>query len=283
MDGTFGYGGHTQAILHKLGPAGRLLAIDKDPQAVQMAYESFSSDKRFMMARGSFADLERHLQNHGLRDIDGLVLDLGVSSPQLDEPRRGFSFSHDGPLDMRMDPDSGISAADWLSTADEREIANVLREYGEERYARRIAHAIVAAHGHIPITTTGRLAAIVRAANPAWEKTKDPATRSFQAIRIFINHELDDLQACLEQLPDVLAPSGRLAIISFHSLEDRIVKRFIRSQARGDHFPQRLAVPQSSLQPKLRAIGKAQRPEPAEIATNPRARSAVLRIAERLP
>ncbi len=284
VDGTFGRGGHAQAILDRLGPRGRLLAIDKDPQAIEAAQQKFVADGRFMIERGTFANLKEHVQRHGLlHQVDGVVLDLGVSSPQLDDPQRGFSFSHDGPLDMRMDPDTGISAADWLASASESEMIRVLREYGEERYAKRIVRAIIKAREEGPITRTRQLAAIVAKANPAWEKGKDPATRSFQAIRIFINHELDDLQAFLDQILDVLAPGGRVLVISFHSLEDRMVKRYIRTQTRGDDFPSDMAVTQAQLRPRLLTIGKAIHPDATEIAANPRARSATLRIAERLP
>lgn len=284
VDGTFGRGGHAQAILQRLGPKGRLLAVDKDPQACEVARQKFAADGRFMIERGTFAGLKGYVQSRGwLGQVNGVVLDLGVSSPQLDDPDRGFSFSHDGPLDMRMDPETGVSAAAWLATAGEAEITRVLRDYGEERYAKRIARAIVQARSETPIISTRQLAGIVAAANPAWEKGKDPATRSFQAIRIFINHELDDLAAFLNDAVAILAPGGRLAIISFHSLEDRLVKRFIRTQARGDDFPVGLPVTQAQLHPTLRPVGKAIHAGPDELAVNPRARSAVLRIAERLP
>lgn len=283
VDGTFGRGGHARAIMQRLGPQGRLLAIDKDPQAVAVAREAFAGDARFSIQRGTFAMLKEYVQACGwMGRIDGVLLDLGVSSPQLDDAERGFSFLRDGPLDMRMDPESGISAAQWLATASEQDIASVLYTYGEERYSRRIARAIVAARSEAPIAATGRLAAIVAAANPAWEKDKHPATRSFQAIRIFINRELDDLQACLPQAVEVLAPGGRLAVISFHSLEDRIVKRFIRDEARGDVFPPGLPVTQAQLRPRLRAVGKAIYAGDEEIKENPRARSAVLRVASRI-
>jgi 16S rRNA (cytosine1402-N4)-methyltransferase len=283
VDGTFGRGGHALAILAKLGSEGCLLALDKDPQAIAAAQEQFLSDKRFMIERGSFAMLKQQVERRGwLGKMSGVLLDLGVSSPQLDDPGRGFSFSHDGPLDMRMDPESGRSAADWLGVAPEREIVQVLRDYGEERYAKRIARAIVQARAASPIRTTKQLAEVVRAAHPAWEKDKDPATRSFQAIRIFINQELDDLEACLPQCLEALAPGGRLAVISFHSLEDRIVKRFMRKEARGGEFPAGLPITQAHFHPKLRVIGKAIHASSAEVQANPRARSAVLRIAERL-
>ena len=214
--------------------------------------------------------------------MDGILLDLGVSSPQLDDARRGFSFQKDGPLDMRMNPETGPSAAEWLASASEQEITRVLKEYGEERFARRIARAIVTARKEQPIATTGRLAAIVAAAVPGREPGKDPATRSFQAIRIFINHELDDLGAFLDQVLDVLKPGGRLVVISFHSLEDRLVKRFIREQEKGDRFPPDLPVTHVQLNPRLRAVGKPVRPGDDELRANPRARSAILRVAERL-
>lgn len=284
VDGTFGRGGHARAILARLGSEGRLLALDKDPQAIAVAQEQFLSDKRFMIERGSFAMLKQHLEKRGgLGKVSGVLLDLGVSSPQLDDPGRGFSFSHDGPLDMRMDPQSGTSAADWLAVASEREIVQVLRDYGEERYAKRIAAAILQARAATPIRTTGQLAGIVRAAHPAWEKDRDPATRSFQALRIFINQELDDLETCLPQCVEALAPGGRLAVISFHSLEDRIVKRFMRKEARGGEFPAGLPITQAHFHPTLRIVGKAIHASAVEVQANPRARSAVLRVAERLP
>lgn len=284
VDGTFGRGGHAGAILENLGAEGRLLALDKDPQACEVARQRFASDGRFMIERGTFAHLKDCVQRQGLlHRVDGVVLDLGVSSPQLDDPARGFSFSHDGPLDMRMDPDSGVSAADWLARAPEAEIVRVLYAYGEERYAKRIARAIVAARAAAPLTRTRQLAEIVAAANPAWERDKHPATRTFQAIRIAINRELEELQQFLDEVPDVLAPGGRLAVISFHSLEDRLVKRFMRQAARGDEFPRGLPVTHRELRPRLRVIGKAIHPSAAEVAANPRARSASLRIAERMP
>lgn len=283
VDGTFGRGGHAAGLLQRLGNNGRLLALDKDPQAVQAGLEGLAADKRFMIERGSFAMLKRHVEGRGwLGKVDGVLLDLGMSSPQLDDPARGFSFLRDGPLDMRMDPDSGLSVAAWLAQAAEDEIVEVLREYGEERYARRITRAIIAARTQTPITTTRQLAEIVAAANPRWERDKHPATRSFQALRIFINHELDELSACLTQCIDVLAPGGRLAVISFHSLEDRLVKRYIRREARGIELPLDIPVTHAELHPRWRAVGKAVRASAAEVAANPRARSAVLRIAERL-
>jgi len=282
VDGTFGRGGHSGAILQQLGLEGRLLAVDKDPEAIVSA-QQFAADKRFSIMRGSFAELSELASTVGISgQIDGLLLDLGVSSPQLDAAERGFSFSQDGPLDMRMDPDSGQSAAAWLARAEVGDIAKVLKEYGEERFAKRIARAIVAAREEQAITTTSRLADIVSKANPAWERGKHPATRSFQAIRIFINRELDDLLTCLDQVLSLLAVGGRLVVISFHSLEDRIVKRFIRNLARGDHFPPGVPVTQDQVRPRMKMIGKAIRSGQQELADNVRARSATLRVAEKL-
>ncbi len=283
IDATFGRGGHAGAILERLGPEGRLLGLDKDPQALAEAGRRFGADERFAIERGSFAQLGRHVQQRGWEGkVNGILLDLGVSSPQLDDASRGFSFRNDGDLDMRMDPEQGRSAAQWLASASEREIADVLYQYGEERHSRRIARAIVGARAEAPITRTARLAEVIRAAHPGWEPGRDPATKSFQGIRIFINAELDDLRECLPQALAALAPGGRLAVISFHSLEDRIVKRFMRDEAKGDRFPPGLPVPQSALNPRLRVVGKAIRAGEREVAQNPRARSAVLRVAERL-
>ena len=283
VDGTFGRGGHAGAILDGLGPEGKLLAMDKDPEAVHSAEMQYGNDPRFEIAQGAFTMLghlvaERRLQGR----INGLLLDLGVSSPQLDNPVRGFSFSDDGPLDMRMDPDAGIPAAAWLAEASEAAISDVLKTYGEERFARRIARRIVQQRKLQPLETTRQLAELVAAAVPVREKNKHPATRSFQAIRIYINRELEELEGVLEQVPDMLAVKGRLAVISFHSLEDRIVKRFIRNEYRGKQPPIDLPLPNVKHRPRLRPVGKALRPGMAETATNPRARSAVLRIAERL-
>jgi 16S rRNA (cytosine1402-N4)-methyltransferase len=283
MDGTFGRGGHSQLILAALGEKGRLIAIDRDPEAVAYGQANFADDLRFSIVHGSFAMLAEVAQQAGVMGrVDGILLDLGVSSPQLDQAERGFSFGKSGPLDMRMDPSQGESAAQWLARAEAHEIAAVLKEYGEERHAKRIARAIVAARAQAPITTTERLAQVVSEANPSWEKGKHPATRSFQAIRIHINGELEAIKACLDQVIDVLALGGRLAVISFHSLEDRLVKRFMRDQAKGDRFPPGVPVRQDQLQPRLRLVGKAIHPDAAEIEANPRARSAVLRMAERV-
>jgi 16S rRNA (cytosine1402-N4)-methyltransferase len=283
VDGTFGRGGHAGAILAMLGPEGKLLAMDKDPEAVQSATRQFGGDPRFGIEQGSFAMLGRMVaQQHLQGQVNGLLLDLGVSSPQLDDASRGFSFSEDGPLDMRMDPAHGISAAQWLQEAAEQEISKVLKTFGEERFSRRIARAIIAARHTQPLRSTRQLAELIAAAVPVREKHKHPATRSFQAIRIYINHELDDVSAVLEQVPDMLAPHGRMAVISFHSLEDRIVKRFIRDEYRGEQPPQQFPLAGMDYCPRLRPVGKAIRASDEEVAGNPRARSAVLRVAERL-
>ncbi len=282
VDATFGRGGHTQAIMERLGAQGRLIAIDKDPQAVQTAQARWGNDSRFVVQQGAFAMLEQWVVAQGVAGkVSGVLLDLGVSSPQLDDSARGFSFLRDGPLDMRMDPTQGESAAAWLARATERDIADVLHHYGEERHAKRIARAIVSARQESPIDTTGQLAKIVATAHPAWEVDKHPATRAFQAIRIYINGELEELEAALPQALRVLMPGGRLAVISFHSLEDRLVKRFMRDAARGGDFPPGLPVTADAFHPQLRVMGKAQRASAAELAANPRARSAVLRVAEK--
>ena len=283
VDGTFGRGGHARAILGQLGGKGRLLAFDKDPVAVNYAVRTLGADARFQIDHGSFTGLKRVAERENLtRQINGLLLDLGVSSPQLDDALRGFSFMSDGPLDMRMDTSRGHSAAEWLAAAKEEDIAAVLREYGEERFARRIARAIVQSRAAHPLRTTQELAALVERASPVRDKHKHPATRSFQAIRIFVNRELDDLREGLQQALDVLAIGARLVVISFHSLEDRIVKRMFRDAARGERLPKGLPVPHRDLSPKLRLIGKAMRPTEHEVAGNPRARSAVMRVAELL-
>ena len=283
VDLTFGRGGHAVAILERLGPRGRLVVVDKDPDAIAHAQRRLGGDARVSIRQGSFVMLREIAVDVGVAGaVQGILLDLGVSSPQLDDPRRGFSFRRHGPLDMRMDPRQGMSAAQWLAAASEREIADVLYEFGEERHARRIARAIVAERREEPIEDTTRLAQIVSRANSSWEKGKDPATRTFQAIRIFVNSELEELRTCLAQILDILAIGGRLVVISFHSLEDRIVKRFIRQQTRGDDLPAGLPVTTSEQRPRLRAIGRARRPGPEEILANPRARSAVMRVAEKV-
>lgn len=283
IDGTFGRGGHSRAILDRLAPAGRLLGIDRDPQAIAAGERLAREDRRFAMAGGSFADFDEHLAGRGWAGpISGLLLDLGVSSPQLDDADRGFSFMRDGALDMRMDPSRGQSAAEWLATAKEKDIARVLRDYGEERFAARMARAIVAARQQAPITRTVQLAKIVAEANPAWEKHKHPATRAFQAIRIFINDELDELRRALDKVVDRFAVGGRLVVISFHSLEDRLVKRFIRREERGDPLPAYLPIREAQRNRRLRHIGRAVKPGTDEIEKNARARSAVMRVAERV-
>ncbi len=283
VDGTFGRGGHSRLILSELAPEGRLLGFDKDPQAIAVAEQLQQQDGRFECVHGSFAELRHQLEQRGLMGtLDGVLLDLGVSSPQLDDPERGFSFLNDGPLDMRMNPQAGESAAQWIARADEKEIADVMYLYGEERFSRRIAKAIVAERQLQPITTTARLAEIVKVANPKWERGKNPATRAFQGIRIYINSELDDLTACLEQALEGLKVGGRLVVISFHSLEDRIVKRFIRKHVRGDEAPLGLPVPHSMLNQRLKAVGKARKASDAEVSENVRSRSAIMRIAEKL-
>jgi len=284
VDGTFGRGGHSRAILERMDSSGRLLAIDKDPEAITQAGVLFPGEQRLVTEQCSFARLQVLAEQLGWSGkVDGILLDLGVSSPQLDRSERGFSFMADGPLDMRMDNTRGMSASGWLASAEASDIADVIKKYGEERFSKRIAAGIVAAREVAPISTTGELAGIIAAAVPVREKHKHPATRSFQAIRIFINGELDDLQQCLAQTISVLAPGGRLAVISFHSLEDRIVKRFMRDQARGDDFPPGLPVTQAQMNPRLKMVGKPIRPSPGEVDRNPRSRSAVLRVAERLP
>lgn len=281
VDGTFGRGGHSREILSVLGLEGRLLAVDKDLQAIEVAKQFKEGDDRFDFEHGSFAQLPHQLRRKGIGAVDGILLDLGVSSPQLDEGARGFSFTHDGPLDMRMDTTTGITAAQWLASAGHGEIARVLREYGEERHAGRIASAILRAREEAPLETTAQLAKVVSEANPSWEKHKHPATRAFQGIRIFINRELTDLEEFLEVAVDLLKPGGRLVVISFHSLEDRIVKRFIRRMARGADVPRGVPIAERDIDRPLRAVGKAVKASAAEIAENPRARSAVMRVAER--
>ena len=283
LDGTFGRGGHARGVLEKLGPGGRLLLMDKDPDAIAEAERSFGADGRVSIRRGSFAALGGWDQ---ARDLDGVLFDLGVSSPQLDVAQRGFSFGKDGPLDMRMDPDAGESAAQWLARAEEREIADVLWTYGEEKQSRRIARAIVALRGQQPLERTAQLADLIGSVVPRGKSGSDkgrihPATRSFQAIRIHINAELADLQAGLDAALAALKPGGRLAVISFHSLEDRIVKQFIARHAKAPPANRRLPQVQAFV-PVLVDRGGAIRADAAELAANPRARSAVLRVAEKL-
>ena len=277
LDGTFGRGGHSKEILSRLSSSGKLIAVDKDPAAEASAL-SLANDPRFQFEPGNFADISRIVTDNSL---DGILLDLGVSSPQLDDAQRGFGFSGDGPLDMRMDTRTGMTAAQWLASAPEQDIADVIKTYGEERFGKRMAAAIVRVRAETPITSTRQLANIIAEANPKWEPHKHPATRAFQAIRIFINRELEDLELALECMVDKLVVGGRLVVISFHSLEDRIVKRFMRDQARGIQLPRHVPVVDSDAGKTLNLVGKAMKPSNEEIARNPRSRSAVMRIAER--
>lgn len=282
-DGTFGRGGHSREILHHLNERGTLFAIDKDPDAIRYAEDHFAEDKRFRIFQGSFARIKKFAHEAGVYGlVDGILLDLGVSSPQLDNPERGFSFMQQGPLDMRMDLTQSMSAAEFVNRAEADEMTTVFRQYGEERFAGRIARAIVAARQVTPITTTLQLAEIVKEANPKWEKHKHPATRVFQAIRIHVNQELTDLNSCLEQCIDVLNPGGRLAVISFHSLEDRIVKQFMRDQEQGERPPPEVPVRYEEIKTNFKRVGKAVMPQENEVKENVRARSAVLRIGEKL-
>jgi 16S rRNA (cytosine1402-N4)-methyltransferase len=280
LDGTFGRGGHARAVLARLGPDGRLLLMDRDPQAIAAAQGEFAGDARVAIRHGSFADLSGWPETAA--GLDGVLLDIGVSSPQLDDAARGFSFMADAPLDMRMDTTQGESAADFLAGADEQEIADVLWRYGEERFSRRIARAIVARRGDAPIRRTGELAELLAKLLGRREPGKHPATRTFQALRIRVNGELDALQRGLRGALDRLRPGGRLVVISFHSLEDRLVKQFIRAESGVRPGGRRNLPPPLAAPARLRAVGKAQFAGPAELARNPRARSAVLRVAERL-
>ena len=283
IDGTFGRGGHSGGILKHLGPEGRLLAIDRDPDAITGASADLLSDPRFTLINGRFSETKRYATERKLLGkVDGLLLDLGVSSPQLDEARRGFSFRAEGPLDMRMDPTKGQSAADWLQMVDEQSLKRVLKDYGDERFAARIARAIVVARAEAPIRTTTVLSNIIVGARPAGHIKRHPATRSFQGIRIFINHELEELKAVLDSSIELLRPGGRLVVISFHSLEDRIVKRFIRDASREPEQYRGLPDIPEDQRPPLRIVDKVIGSSEQEIKTNPRARSARLRVAERI-
>ena len=282
VDATYGRGGHVRAILKHLGPQGRIIAMDRDPVAVAHARDAFAADARVHVYHAPFSMLSRVLdQERANGQVNGALFDLGVSSPQLDQAERGFSFRADGLLDMRMDPTHGESAAQWLARAAEQEIERVIRDFGEERFARRVARAIVRARAVQPITTTLQLAEIVAGAVPTREPGQHPATRTFQALRIHVNRELEELEAALPQALAALAPGGRLAVISFHSLEDRAVKHFFAREARGGDLPPDLPLRAAEVHARLRVIGKAMRAGAAEIARNPRARSAVLRVAER--
>ncbi|MAD57483.1 MAG: 16S rRNA (cytosine(1402)-N(4))-methyltransferase [Porticoccus sp.] len=283
IDGTFGRGGHTSLILSQLSGLGKLLAIDKDPEACDTARKRFSADERFEITQTSFSSIRQLVEQKNFSGkVSGVLLDLGVSSPQIDDSARGFSFLKDGPLDMRMNPNCGASAADWLSIAEEQEIAKVLKDFGEERYSKRIARAIVSARHVKPITRTVQLANIIKDANPSWEKNKHPATRAFQGIRIFINKELDDLKKALPDILEILAVGGRLVVISFHSLEDRIVKRFIRDQEKGNSVPKGFPIFEKDIIRRMCSITKAVKSTDLEIKNNIRARSAVMRIAQKV-
>ena len=285
LDGTFGRGGHSRLILERLGPEGRLLGFDKDPLAIASGNALAAEDGRFVVVQRSFAELGEELAARGLvGKVDGLLLDLGVSSPQLDDAERGFSFLNDGPLDMRMNPGAGVSAAQFIATADEDEIARVFKEYGEERFAKRMARAVVQRRAVKPFERTADLAQVLTDANPAWEKGKNPATRAFQGLRIHVNNELGDLERGLDAALEGLAVGGRLVVISFHSLEDRIVKQFMKRQAKGeaDKLPRDLPIIPKAFEPRLKLLGKPIYAGEAEVKANPRSRSAVMRVAEKL-
>ena len=285
MDGTFGRGGHSRLILERLGSDGRLLGFDKDPLAIATGNALAAEDGRFVVVQRSFADLGEEAVARGLLGkVDGLLLDLGVSSPQLDDAERGFSFLNDGPLDMRMNPDAGISAAQFIASASADEIARVFKEYGEERFAKRMARAVVERRELKPFERTADLAQVLTDANPAWEKGKNPATRAFQGLRIHVNNELGDLERGLDAALETLAVGGRLVVISFHSLEDRIVKQFMKRQAKGeaDNLPRDLPIIPKAFEPRLKLLGKPIYAGEAELKANPRSRSAVMRVAEKL-
>ena len=285
LDCTFGRGGHSQGILNLLGQYGQLLALDRDSDAINSDYaQDMLADERFKLKHSCFSELENIVDRAGLSGkVDGILLDLGVSSPQLDNPERGFSFLRDGPLDMRMDGNAGVSAEQWLAKVDEKDLVKVLFDYGEERFARRIARAIVEKRALSPITTTRQLAELIENATPLREKHKHPATRTFQAIRIEINSELDELTAVLQQSARVLGPGGRLVVISFHSLEDRIVKRFIRNESGAKYDPGKFPVKEVDIAKGiLKRVGKALKAGQQETGQNPRARSAIMRVAERI-
>ena len=285
LDGTFGRGGHSRLLLRQLGPDGCLLGFDKDPLAIATGQALAAEDGRFVVVQRSFAELGAEVAQRGWTGtLSGVLLDLGVSSPQLDDPERGFSFLNDGPLDMRMDPSRGVSAAEWIATASEEDIARVFKEYGEERFAKRMARAVVQRRAERPFERTADLAQVLTVANPAWEKGKNPATRAFQGLRIFINNELGDLEAGLEAALEALEVGGRLVVISFHALEDRIVKQFMRRHAKGeaDTLPRDLPIIPEKFVPRLKLMGKPQYASAEEVKANPRSRSAVMRVAEKL-
>ncbi|CDZ95841.1 16S rRNA (cytosine(1402)-N(4))-methyltransferase RsmH [Pseudomonas saudiphocaensis] len=285
LDGTFGRGGHSRLLLQQLGSDGQLLGFDKDPLAIATGQALAADDGRFVVVQRSFAELGDEVAQRGWTGtLDGILLDLGVSSPQLDDPERGFSFLNDGPLDMRMNPDQGISAAEWIASASEEDIARVFKDYGEERFAKRMARAVVQRRQEKSFERTADLAQVLTDANPAWEKGKNPATRAFQGLRIFINNELGDLERGLEAALEALAVGGRLVVISFHSLEDRIVKQFMRRHAKGeaDTLPRDLPIIPEKFIPRLKLVSKPQYASAEEVKANPRSRSAVMRVAEKL-
>ena len=282
VDGTFGRGGHSRLILSRLGSQGRLLVFDKDPQAIEAAQKLAEQDGRVTVVHDGFSSFQTTLDKLGIEEIDGALFDLGISSPQIDDGARGFSFRFDAPLDMRMDPTRGMSAAEWIATASEQDLHEVIKNYGEERFSRQIARAIVAQRTESPIDTTRKLAQLVAQNVRTRERGQDPATRTFQAVRIFINRELEEVEAVLPQVMGRLKQGGRLAVIAFHSLEDRIVKQFVKKYSQHPPLPRWAAVKEADLPlPPLKAVGKAIKPGVEETASNPRARSAVLRVAER--
>ena len=282
VDGTFGRGGHSRLILSRLGSQGRLIVFDKDPQAIEAAQKLAEQDGRVTVVHDGFSSFQTTLDKLGIEEIDGALFDLGISSPQIDDGARGFSFRFDAPLDMRMDPTRGMSAADWIATASEQDLHEVIKNYGEERFSRQIARAIVAQREESPIDTTRKLAQLVAQNVRTRERGQDPATRTFQAVRIFINRELEEVEAVLPQVMGRLKEGGRLAVIAFHSLEDRIVKQFVKKYSQHPPLPRWAAVKEADLPlPPLKAVGKAIKPGVEETASNPRARSAVLRVAER--
>ena len=284
VDGTFGRGGHSRKILDALSADGQLMAIDKDLEAIAYANENLGADQRFSIAHGSFSRITEFTEDHQVHGkVTGILLDLGVSSPQLDDSNRGFSFQNDGPLDMRMDTTSGETAAQWIARATEKKIAGVIYTYGEDKFGRRMAKAVVEEREKKPIVTTAHLAQIIKDANPAWEKGKHPATRAFQAIRIQVNQELSDIEAVLDGALETLQVGGRLVVISFHSLEDRIVKRFIRKHVKGDdHLPQGIPYTNDMLRCRLKDISKKVKASKGEVDDNPRSRSAVMRVTEKI-
>lgn len=283
VDGTFGRGGHSRLLLSRLDADSRLIVLDKDPQAIETAQELAAEDSRVQVVQSGFAELQQVLEDSGVEgQVSGILLDLGVSSPQLDDASRGFSFMSDGPLDMRMNPEAGESAAQWIAHVPEKELADALYQYGDERFSRRIARAIVHARKEQPIESTLQLAAIIKKAHPKWDHKKHPATKSFQAIRIAVNGELDELDAVLKASVSVLKPGGRLAVISFHSLEDRAVKQFMRLQTKGPELPRGLPIRDEDIVVTMKNVGKAIKASAEEIAVNVRSRSAVLRVAEKI-